>query len=165
MLEKIRSIIDANKSASQENLIRLLNPVIRGWANYHRHIVASEAFARVDFEIWRKLWQWAKRRHPGKSRRWVKKRYFQSIGSRSWTFAADTGQRTPEGKPVWLKLVSASNTKIRRHVKIKADANPFDPGWRGYLEERAFFKWSGTHPPKSREHSVVNRPAPPRGGA
>ena len=149
MLEKVRSIIDANKSASQENLIRLLNPVVRGWANYHRHIVASEAFARVDFELWRKLWQWAKRRHPGKSRQWVRKRYFQSIGTRSWTFAADTGQRTPEGKPVWLKLVYASNTKIRRHVKIKADANPFDPGWRGYLEDRAFFKWYGTHPPKA----------------
>lgn len=40
-LEKVRGIIDANKSTRQENLIRLLNPVIRGWVNYHRHIVAA----------------------------------------------------------------------------------------------------------------------------
>lgn len=67
------------------------------------------------------------------------------IEGRNWTFAADTGQRMLEGKPVWLKLASSSNTKIRRHVKIKADANPFDPGWRGNPENRAFLTWYGIH--------------------
>jgi RNA-directed DNA polymerase len=144
-LEKVRAIIDANKSASQENLIGLLNPVIRGWVNYHRHIVAAEAFERVDFEIWRRLWLWARRRHPGKRRAWVKKRYFHPIRRRTWTFAADTGERTPEGKPIWLKLVYATDTKIRRHVKIRAEANPFDPHWQDYFKERAFFKKFGIH--------------------
>jgi len=144
-LEKVRAIIDENKSASQKNLIGLLNPVIRGWVNYHRHIVAAEAFERVDFEIWRRLWLWARRRHPGKRRAWVKKRYFHPIRQRSWTFAADTGERTPEGKPIWLKLVYATDTKIRRHVKIRAEANPFDPHWREYFKERAFFKKFGIH--------------------
>ena len=56
VLTKIRGIIEKNKSATQENLIVQLNPVIRGWANYHRHCVAKRAFSRMDFEIWRKLW-------------------------------------------------------------------------------------------------------------
>ena len=144
-LEKVRGIIGANKTASQENLIGLLNPVIRGWANYHRHIVAAEAFARVDFEVWRRLWQWARRRHSEKSCRWRKQRYFHSIGGRDWIFAADTGKRTPEGKPIWLKLARASETKIRRHVKIRAEANPFDPDWQDYFAERAFHKKFGIH--------------------
>jgi RNA-directed DNA polymerase len=144
-LEKVRGIIDANKSASQENLIGLLNPVIRGWTNYHRHIVAAKAFERVDFEIWRRLWLWARRRHPGKRRSWVVKRYFHSLNGRHWTFAADSGKRTPEGKPIWLKLAYATDTKVRRHVKIRADANPFDPNWQMYFEERAFFKKFGIH--------------------
>jgi RNA-directed DNA polymerase len=38
-------------------LIGQLNPIIRGWANYHRHIAAKETFGRVDHEIWRGLWQ------------------------------------------------------------------------------------------------------------
>ena len=144
-LEKVRGIIDANKSTRQESLIRLLNPVIRGWVNYHRHIVAAEAFQRVDFELWRRLWLWARRRHPGKSRRWVVDRYFHTIGGRKWTFAADTGERTPEGKPIWLRLAQAKNTRIRRHVKIRAEANPFDPNWQNYFAERAFYKKFGIH--------------------
>jgi RNA-directed DNA polymerase len=153
-LEKVRGIIDANKSSSQETLIRLLNPVIRGWVNYHRHIVAAEAFERVDHEIWRRLWLWARRRHPGKSRRWVVDRYFHTLGTRKWTFAADTGERTPEGQPIWLKLVYATNTKIRRHVKIRAEANPFDPDWHGYFAERAFFKKFGIH-----RHAAKTKPS------
>lgn len=144
-LEKVRGIFDANKSSCLESLIRLLNPVIRGWVNYHRHIVAAEAFERMDHEIWRRLWLWARRRHPEKSRRWVVARYFHVIGTRRWTFAADTGKRTPEGQPIWLKLVYASDTKIRRHVKIRAEANPHDPDWQDYFEERAFFKKFGIH--------------------
>jgi RNA-directed DNA polymerase len=142
-MEKVRGIIDANKSVSQTVLIGLLNPVIRGWANYHQHCAAKETFDRVDHEIWRALWQWARRRHPKKSRAWVKKHCFPALGNRAWTFATETDKRTPDGKPIWLRLVYAGETKIRRHVKIRRDANPFDPQWQPYFTERAFRKKSG----------------------
>jgi RNA-directed DNA polymerase len=137
-LDKVRVIIEVNVSASQAELIEQLNPVIRGWANYHRHCSAKRAFERVDFEIWRKLWQWSRRRHPGKSLAWVEARYFHTIGGRSWSFAVDTGERTPAGQPLYLKLVHAAKTPIRRHIKVRALANPFDPAWRSYFAERAF---------------------------
>jgi RNA-directed DNA polymerase len=142
-LEKVRGIIDANKSVSQKVLMTLLNPVIRGWANYHRHIAAKDTFRRVDHEIWQRLWQWARRRHPKKSRDWVKRRYFPGSAKRAWDFAFQTGEQTSEGKPVWRRLVYASDTKIRRHVKIRQSANPFDPQWKVYFKERAFFKKFG----------------------
>ena len=82
-LTKIQEVIEKNKSARQEDLIVRLNPIIRGWANYHRHCVASCAFSRVDFEIWRKLWRWSRRRHPNKAAHWVKARYFHTVGGRS----------------------------------------------------------------------------------
>ena len=144
-LEKVRGIIGANKAMSQAALIGLLNPVIRGWANYHRHCVAKETFNRVDHEIWQRLWQWAKRRHPKKSRAWAKKRYFPALGSRSWVFASSTGQLTPDGQPIWQRLVYAGETKIRRHIKIRKAANPFDPQWKPYFKERAFQKKFGIH--------------------
>ena len=143
LLEKVRGIIDTNKSIGQTVLIGLLNPVIRGWANYHQHCAAKETFNRVDHEIWRALWRWARRRHPKKSRDWVKKHCFPALSNRAWTFAVKTEKQTPDGNPVWLRLVYAGETKIRRHVKIRRDANPFDPQWQDYFAERAFHKKFG----------------------
>jgi len=73
----------------------------------------------------------------------VKRRYFPSSAKRAWDFAFQTGEQTSEGKPVWRRLVYASDTKIRRHVKIRQTANPFDPQWRAYFKERAFLKKFG----------------------
>jgi hypothetical protein len=73
----------------------------------------------------------------------VKKRYFPAPGNRNRTFATETSDRTPEGKMIWKRLVYASDTKIKRHVKIRRDANPFDPQWRPYFEERTFQKKFG----------------------
>jgi RNA-directed DNA polymerase len=144
-LDKARKLIRQNWGMSQTDLIRQLNPVIRGWLNYHRHIVAEKTFKRAEWVLWQALWQWAKRRHPGKSLRWIASRYWQFGERRAWRFAADTGERTPEGKPVWLRLVNPTETKIRRHVKVRADANPLDSRWHDYFEDRAFFRKFGIH--------------------
>jgi RNA-directed DNA polymerase len=82
-----------------------LNPVIGGWANYHRHCAVKATFIRVDHEIWHALWQWARRRHLKKSGDWVKKHYFPALRNRAWTLATQTGQRTPDGKSIWMRLV------------------------------------------------------------
>ncbi|NMM26516.1 MAG: hypothetical protein HHJ12_04290 [Glaciimonas sp.] len=82
-----REIIKVNKTAKQANLIRLLNPVLRGWANYHSHVVAKETFGRVDTMVWSMLWRWAVRRHPNKGAGWVKEKYFKTRGTRNWVFA------------------------------------------------------------------------------
>ncbi|ULJ74561.1 hypothetical protein L2W42_21650 (plasmid) [Rhizobium gallicum] len=72
LLDKIRKVIKENASATQEALIRTLNPILRGWAMYHHHIVAKATFSSVDSHIWRRLRQWACRRHPTKGARWIK---------------------------------------------------------------------------------------------
>jgi hypothetical protein len=65
------------------------------------------------------------------------------LGNRAWTFAVKTEKQTLDGNPVWLRLVYAGETKIRRHVKIRREANPFDPQWQAYFAERAFHKKFG----------------------
>lgn len=140
-LKNVRGIIKGNKTVKQEWLIDLLNPVIQGWVNYHKCDVAKETFGSVDNEIWKSLWRWAKRRHPNKGLRWIKKKYFIQRGSRDWIFACSKGA---EGK----RLIIAKMTRIKRHVKIKAEANPFDPKWEEYFELRQGFKM---------EHSLEGR--------
>lgn len=133
-LDKVRGIIKGHASAKQEKLIGLLNPVIRGWANYHRHIVASKTFADVDYAIWWTLWRWAKRRHPKKGARWVGKRYFQSIGAENGVFCAT--YLKPPRKVVQIRLFKASHLRIIRHVKVRWGMNPFDPACDEYYEQR-----------------------------
>jgi RNA-directed DNA polymerase len=134
-LEKVRTIIKGNKASSAYNLILCLNPVIQGWVNYHRHACSKETFADIDTAIFRCLWQWAKRRHPEKGRKWIADKYFGTIGHRSWWFFGETHKT--KGEPAtrnWLKL--AARTRIVRHVKIRQTANPYDPSNAEYFAKR-----------------------------
>ena len=144
LLDKMRQIIRRNGGYSQADLIRQLNPVLRGWAFYHRCIAATRTYKKVEWALWHSLLRWGKHRHNNKSSRWVMQKYWHQINGRN-EFAADTGQRTPDGKVVWRKLYKTTDTSIRRHPKIRGEANPFDPSWGAYFEDRAFFKKFGLH--------------------
>ena len=135
-LGKVRDIIKSSKSIKQEILIRRLNPVIRGWVNNQRYVVSSKVFSTVDYEIYKCLWQWAKRRHKKKSRKWIARKYWHDIDSRQWTFSVPYENQGTEGKPLYCKLEYATDTKIIRFKKIVAEANPFDEYWTDYFEER-----------------------------
>jgi RNA-directed DNA polymerase len=134
LLGGIRKTIRAARGMSAADLIRKLNPAIRGWANYHRHVVSTRTFARVDHHIFFSLWQWARRRHPNKNTRWRKQKYFASRRGRDWSFFGETCD--DQGQPIQLWLRHARRTPIQRHVKVKADANPYDPAYEAYFETR-----------------------------
>jgi RNA-directed DNA polymerase len=141
-LTKVRGIIKASGQATAGHLIVQLNPVIRGWANYHRHVASKRTFTHVDDAIFRALWQWAKRRHPKKPGRWLKDKYFGAIGGRKWVFQGTVVGREGVIDPV--HLFAASSMSIQRHIKIKGEANPYDPTWEPYFEERLGVKMART---------------------
>lgn len=133
-LTHIRKLIRSNQSVKTEELIAILNPKIRGWANYFRHVVSKKTFVYVDNRIFNALFKWIYRRHPEKSFHWRRKKYFRQEGFRQWIFCARILNK--QGEARWLDLVSASKVAIQRHVKIKAQANPYDPEWKAYFEQR-----------------------------
>jgi RNA-directed DNA polymerase len=133
-LDGIRRIIKGAHGVSAADLIDQLNPKIRGWANYHRHVVSKHTFGHVDRNIFSSLWQWARRRHPNKSPRWFKPKYFDRRGNRDWSFFGETCD--DEGRPTKVWLYYAKSTPIKRHVKVKGEANPYDPTHETYFEER-----------------------------
>jgi RNA-directed DNA polymerase len=141
-LQKVRATIKAHKQLPAGDLIAILNPMIRGWATYHRHQVSKQTFTKVDQAIFWALWQWARRRHPHKPKQWVREKYFQSMQDRNWVF---TGHITDtEGSVQQRWLFSAAQMPIKRHTKIKAEANPYDPAWETYFEERLGVKMANT---------------------
>jgi len=139
VLLKTEDFLKKAQAFPQESVISVLNPILRGWGNYHCHVVSKQEFGRVDHAVWFMLWQWARRRHPLKRDTWIKDRYFQRIGSRKWVFAT-----LPKGKgaPTHV-LFNVSDIPIRRHIKIRKEATPFDPQWTEYFEKREQLKRSG----------------------
>jgi RNA-directed DNA polymerase len=133
-LEKVRRIIRTCRVAPAGEVIRRLNPVIRGWANYHRHVCSKTTYSRTDHEVFRALWRWAKRRHPQKGARWVKDKYFHTVGRQNWVFSGTATDRKGGSRPI--HLFHAVHTPIRRHIKIRNAANPYDPQWEMYFEKR-----------------------------
>jgi len=133
-LDGIRRTIKAAHGVSAADLIDQLNPKIRGWANYHRHVVSKRTFGGVDHSIFSSLWKWARRRHPNKSPRWFKPKYFAQRGNRDWSFFGETCDDEGQTNKVWLHY--AKSTPIKRHVKVKGEANPYDPTYETYFEER-----------------------------
>jgi len=133
-LDGIRQTIRNARGMSAADLIDLLNPKIRGWANYHRHVVSSRIFSSVDRSIFYNLWQWARGRHQKKTSHWLKKKYFEKRGTREWCFFGETCDDQGQLHKAWL--YHARSTPIRRHVKVKGEANPYDPAFETYFEER-----------------------------
>jgi RNA-directed DNA polymerase len=112
--QKLKTTVSNARSWTQGELIKKLNQIIRGWANYHRHIVAKDIFKKLDHYIWEITWRWGKRRHPNKGYKWIFNKYWIPEGSRKWVF------QTKE-----TKLLQFSDFQIRRHLLPKLDANPY----------------------------------------
>lgn len=131
--EKLRKVISESLGLKQEDLIQLLNPMLRGWAQYHSPVVAKQAFSRMESLLFWRLMRWARRRHPKKNAAWVRQKYWRTVGDRSWVFAADVISK--DGSRSVRELYSLPATPIERHKKIKGAYNPYDPQDEAYGEE------------------------------
>jgi len=79
-----------------------------------------------------------RRRHRKKSTGWLKQKYF-SKGSKPGRFSIVVKNKENKTSKVY-ELILASSIHIIRHIKIRGDANPFDPHYRGYLGKRQYIK-------------------------
>jgi RNA-directed DNA polymerase len=115
--DKIGQVIRQYRGAPQAALIAALNPIIRGWALYHRTCVAKHTFSTMDMLTYHKLARWASYRHPRKTRGWQYRRYWRSRDGR-----IDFSDKT-------TSLARHKDTPIIRHVKVRGDKSPYDGDW------------------------------------
>jgi RNA-directed DNA polymerase len=114
--EIIRGRMKKLAAAAQEKVIKNLNPIIRGWSNYYRTSVAKQIFSDMDSYMFQKLWKWARRRHPNKGLRWIRRKYFRKYRNNCWRFRTENG----------LMLFRHNETPIWRHTKVQGTRNPYD---------------------------------------
>lgn len=116
--QTLKALIRQAQTATQRELIGRLNLRIRGWTRYYAGVVAKASFAKLDHRIYYRLYRWAKRRHPHKSRYWIARTYWQRDQG-TWDFATKTGER----------LYLHTRTPITRHIKVQGTRSPYDGDW------------------------------------
>jgi len=124
--ERLRTELRSLRGSNAQAVIKRLNPIIRGWANYYRTQVSSEVFNTLDAYLWRHTWKWATYSHPNKPKPWVFARYYGKFNkSRQdrWVFG-DRHSGAYMTKFAW--------TRILRHWTVKHGASPDDPTLAGY---------------------------------
>lgn len=152
-LKRIREWLKRHPSMDTEGLIKQLNPILRGWGNYYLPWVSKNVFGYVDHETWKALWAWCLRRHPQKGKRWIAKKYFQSLDNRAWVFATRTKSR--RGEEMWLNIKRVSDIPIIRHILIKDNASPDNPQQRDYWQLRHARRANKEWKKGSRFHNVA----------
>lgn len=132
--KKIGETIANMKACTQQDIIRNLNPLLRGFANYYNCVVSKKTFSYIKSRLWEYLWRWAKRRHPNKSKKWVRNKYFHTHEGNQWTFMC-FGEGRKEKEKSYI-LYDIASTPIVRHTKVKGDASPDNPELREYWNNR-----------------------------
>lgn len=118
-------ILERGLAYDQEKLIDKLNPLIKGWTNYHRNTCAKRAFSTLDADLFHKLWRWAVYRHQKKGKRWIAKRYWHRIDNENWVFSTETD-----------RLIRMDKIQITRHIQLTLNKNPYID-WKYFSDRKS----------------------------
>ena len=130
-LKNCKEILNNHKTLPQGQVIKILNPKLRGWGMYYRHVISARTFSVVDGKLWNQLYYWAKKRHPNKSKRWVLRKYFQkSVYRKSHFIDKETDE----------KLFLLSTIPIKRFIKVNNQYRVYDgnPETLKYWDKREY---------------------------
>ncbi len=112
-------------------VIKKLNPIIRGEANYFRVGVSSEIFNSLDHWSYEKQKRFIKHTHRNKSDKWRKAKYWGRLNldrpNDKWVFGS---------KNTGAYMLKFAWFKIERHVLVKGKSSPDDPKLRDYWKQR-----------------------------
>ena len=127
--KEISQIINRHKAAPQRALISKLNPIIRGWSNYYKYSVCSKTFKKIDYLLFWKLKKWADKRHPKKSWKFKKPKYWKTIGGDNWVFS-DGNSRLIKHKKNYDEPEIINRKKGRKQkeyfIKVQNKRSPYD---------------------------------------
>lgn len=127
---KVKAIWLKLKGQRLALVLKALNPIIRGWANYYRTVVSKATFNHLDHWMYERCYRYARFRHPNKPWYWIKQRYWSTYreGSRNqWVF----GDRVTRAH-----LLLFNWTRIYRHILVTGTYSKDDPTLRDYWEAR-----------------------------
>jgi RNA-directed DNA polymerase len=75
IIDKIRRLTRREQHRTLADLLRRINPVMRGWCNYFRHGVSSRSFGYLDHYAFWRVFTWLKKRHLGLNAHTMRRRF------------------------------------------------------------------------------------------
>jgi len=75
IIDKVRSLTRRHRHRTLADLLRRINPVLRGWCNYFRHGVSKRTFSYVDYFAFWRIFNWLRQRHPQLNKHTMVRRY------------------------------------------------------------------------------------------
>ena len=72
---KVKAITRQGTNHPLSELLRRLNPVLRGWTNYFRHGVSKSTFGYLHQFTWLRVVRWLRRKHRRANWRWLRRHY------------------------------------------------------------------------------------------
>jgi RNA-directed DNA polymerase len=81
--DKVKAIWKEMKGEDITTVIYRINPILKGWGNYYRHVMKRQTFSRLDKWLWKRQMKWAKFKHLQKSSKWIRQKYFGKISRKS----------------------------------------------------------------------------------
>jgi RNA-directed DNA polymerase len=127
---KIKDTFAVMRGRPVKELIRVLNPIIRGYGQYWKHVVSKKTFGYIDNYVFLKIRKHLRQLHPRKSWKWINKRYFKKPhhgGNNKWILTCPLTN---------IQLLKMSWIKIERHVMVAYKNSPDDPNLKDYWEKR-----------------------------
>jgi len=130
----LKTFLKESQNLPFDVMLKKLNSKLRGWAFSNRQVVAKRLFSSLDNALYYELCRWLQHRHRNKTKAWIKHRYWSRIEGRTnlGTFVLNK-----QGKRQWIGLFRMADVPIRYHVKVRGEANPYDPADREYFKDRA----------------------------
>jgi RNA-directed DNA polymerase len=139
---KIKEVFKTNLNSSPYRVIKILNPIIRGWGNYF-NVGITKTLANLDHFIWRRSWRYLCRKYKKVSKRILTERYYKGTITpygRAWHFhgikinsTTDTLKR--KGIYAWIVLLVFTGTPIPAQM-FAPSKNLIDGNF--YIDEQAF---------------------------
>lgn len=104
------------------SVVQRLQPIITGWSNYFRTAASKSTFSAMDKALMAKLMNWARKKHPRRTREWIRNKYLHLDGRRK-----RFGYLTEDSLQSGIKHFA--ETAIVRHTKVTGGASPYDGNW------------------------------------
>ena len=126
---KLKGIFDNSYESGHDidTLIRRVNPVLRGWSNYYRHVVSKVAFSLMDTKVWGLTANWLKRKFPKTPKSTWYERFFRRVGGDKWVL---------HDKRTGASIFKMGYVPIMRHIKVRSDVRISNIDDRDYWEMR-----------------------------